>query len=624
MTTPAFPIVFADLPTGRNPMSTFDDAFADVLSGAYQQAMPASSITGVLATANGGEANVATRTAMAALDTTKSTVSYLMEAGRQGWFQWDSSDLSAKVTADPGQGIYVPPASASTGASGAWVRVEGPKGPIRVTWFGAKGDGSNDDTTPIQRAINLAKALNSVATPYFGYPEVFFPAGCYKVTSTITLTSTYGLKLRGEGGYTSSVIVLVASSTTLLQFTTYNYITIEDIGFMTGTISIVGGVPSVTIPATSGDRTNTCMAFSTNSGGTSFFETRVAIRGFDRAYSTVTSTVNGDNNIHNQCSYFSNNYIWYNSNTQAVLWAFNNCKGYFNQTCFYDPGTNLIVFGGDWINPGSFLKSSGASSLCGNILVLAARFETYQNIDPTSTPKWIELASGSYQPIVFRDCSARGGGSLAGKDSTSLAGLFTVTFDGGYFDGNFAVSANSSASGHMSRLELLGMDAEPTVVQTVFPGQGNTPINLVRRDKYGAYRNMQGLLSSQTTPGGPGVAGAQFRFSATINVSSSGKDLNFIPAAPYSWSLGRSSISFKTGTTNNIVLTIWLDNGKTTKVWEKTKAGILAGQELTINPDDFTNQAVLTSASNPLYFEATSAANMGIVTANINLNFDQL
>ena len=46
---------------------------------------------------------------------------YLQERGG-GVFIFDSSDLSANVTADTHQGIYIAPTSDATGASGAWVR----------------------------------------------------------------------------------------------------------------------------------------------------------------------------------------------------------------------------------------------------------------------------------------------------------------------------------------------------------------------------------------------------------------------------------------------------------------------------------------------------------------------
>lgn len=78
---------------------------------------------------------------------------HLSQAGRAGLFLFDSSNLSAKVSADTGQGLFVAPASAPTGASGAWVRQH--DGWLRPEWFGAAGDGAAND----QPAFD---ALNSV------------------------------------------------------------------------------------------------------------------------------------------------------------------------------------------------------------------------------------------------------------------------------------------------------------------------------------------------------------------------------------------------------------------------------------------------------------------------------
>lgn len=73
-------------------------------------------------------ATVASRAAMASLDTTQHQVTFLNEGvpnlyGRMGTFYWNSGNLSSQVGSDPQQGIYVPPATDATGASGAWVRV---------------------------------------------------------------------------------------------------------------------------------------------------------------------------------------------------------------------------------------------------------------------------------------------------------------------------------------------------------------------------------------------------------------------------------------------------------------------------------------------------------------------
>ena len=86
--------------------------------------------------AGGGGAGadiVADRTALAALAAVDGDAAYLAEDGREGHFTFYSvasfnarfgstPTLVAAVAADTLQGVYIAPASASTGASGAWVR----------------------------------------------------------------------------------------------------------------------------------------------------------------------------------------------------------------------------------------------------------------------------------------------------------------------------------------------------------------------------------------------------------------------------------------------------------------------------------------------------------------------
>ncbi len=98
----------------------------------------------------------ADRSAMSALATTVGTVQ-LGEAGREGAFVFDASDLSTEVTADTQQGVYVAPSTDSTGASGAWVRT----GYVYLTpeMFGCVGDGSTDDYTAWAGMVALVNAL---------------------------------------------------------------------------------------------------------------------------------------------------------------------------------------------------------------------------------------------------------------------------------------------------------------------------------------------------------------------------------------------------------------------------------------------------------------------------------
>jgi hypothetical protein len=104
---------------------------------------------------------------------------YLAEDGREGWFKFSTANLSAAVTSDPGQGVYVAPSTATSGASGAWVRVE--SHPLNVKWFGAVGDGVTNDQTAIQRAINYGFTLDAATLD--------FPIGVYLIGGSEDATS---------------------------------------------------------------------------------------------------------------------------------------------------------------------------------------------------------------------------------------------------------------------------------------------------------------------------------------------------------------------------------------------------------------------------------------------------
>lgn len=66
---------------------------------------------------------------------------------------------------------------------------------VSVKAYGATGDGSTDDTTAIQSAISAASF----------YP-IYFPAGTYRVTSTLTQgTSTDNIHIYGAGEFVSTI-----------------------------------------------------------------------------------------------------------------------------------------------------------------------------------------------------------------------------------------------------------------------------------------------------------------------------------------------------------------------------------------------------------------------------------
>lgn len=71
-------------------------------------------------------------------------------------------------------------------------------GIVNVKDYGAKGDGTSDDTAAIQRAIVYAESSGNL--------EVMFPGGTYRTTDTIVLQGTTGLHLIGYGAIIKAAI----------------------------------------------------------------------------------------------------------------------------------------------------------------------------------------------------------------------------------------------------------------------------------------------------------------------------------------------------------------------------------------------------------------------------------
>ena len=165
----------------------------------------------------------ASRAALAAFaGATKEAAVIWNEGGRNGLFRWSSANNAASVTADPSQGVYVPPASDTTGASGAWVRIFDNK-IFNVRWFGAVGDGATDDRAAIQAAIDLCGS--------FGV--VFLPPGTYRINAGLTLVSS-GQTLRGVGNLTSIIAANFATGNVLTignSVSPPENITVEDLHF---------------------------------------------------------------------------------------------------------------------------------------------------------------------------------------------------------------------------------------------------------------------------------------------------------------------------------------------------------------------------------------------------------
>jgi hypothetical protein len=150
------------------------------------------------AAAGGGTPTCATRTALSAATTGQAPVQ-LTEAGREGTFLFDSSNLSAKVGADPMQAIYVAPVSDPTGASGAWVR--GAITSLRPEWFGADPTGVADSLPAINAMLAYIAFENRNGSAFYrGARECLFAGASYFFSDTIDIKSTVHWRGFGSGG----------------------------------------------------------------------------------------------------------------------------------------------------------------------------------------------------------------------------------------------------------------------------------------------------------------------------------------------------------------------------------------------------------------------------------------
>lgn len=102
-------------------------------------------------------AEVSSISALQALNPNVTTYAIMTQGGRADTFIFNSANLSAQVANDPAHVFYVAPASAPTGASGAWVRQY--SGAFNLGWWGFVGDGVTDNS---QAMINWIVQCNTL------------------------------------------------------------------------------------------------------------------------------------------------------------------------------------------------------------------------------------------------------------------------------------------------------------------------------------------------------------------------------------------------------------------------------------------------------------------------------
>lgn len=103
---------------------------------------------------------------------------------------------------------------------------------VSVKDFGATGDGTTDDTTAIQAAVNASQA-------------VFFPVGTYKITAQITITKSTAFAMYGDG--IGNSILLWTNATGGFAITMANNTDSVTIDGLTLYTSYVGGGTALSI-----------------------------------------------------------------------------------------------------------------------------------------------------------------------------------------------------------------------------------------------------------------------------------------------------------------------------------------------------------------------------------------
>lgn len=91
---------------------------------------------------------------------------------------------------------------------------------VNVTWFGAKGDGTTDDTDAINAAI---EAMPSIANSYGGASGVlYFPAGRFITRGGHIIPANKRMQIRGDGTYITILNAMASANTDIMTIKSPN------------------------------------------------------------------------------------------------------------------------------------------------------------------------------------------------------------------------------------------------------------------------------------------------------------------------------------------------------------------------------------------------------------------
>lgn len=173
----------AGQPSRRPLTATFKRILIAAAAAVAALAGPAAALQGGPERPADNFPTVATAAALANEPAAVGAVRWLSDDSRHGIFKFGRGNFSAQVAADRYQGLYVAPASAPSGASGAWVRQF--HGPVFLSWFGV-ADGA---------AMNAARVESAIAL--LGSREYMLPVGQIHFDRDVYIRKA--ITLRGHG-----------------------------------------------------------------------------------------------------------------------------------------------------------------------------------------------------------------------------------------------------------------------------------------------------------------------------------------------------------------------------------------------------------------------------------------
>lgn len=396
-------------------------AWVVLMSSAMAAVVQAASTDAGLGELN-GVLQVATKTALKAL--TGGVVDVVRVQGRAsagdgggGDFRWTSSDVSASVTVDTAEAIYVPP-TGETGSDGAWVRII--EDYAQAAWWGVV-PGSVTVAT-FNEMISTVGALSSaVVGEAIEFDEDFY------IFNSKPAAIEAGVQLRGAG-----------SSLTVFQ-RNYSEAGGDDVGFITLEGDGANGAKLVGIQLRALDGT---------SGGTMLVEHTDDPAGF-HLYEDVVITYAG-----------SGTYVWaFQSdgvgNTTAGSQGMRDTRF---QDCFFFKGNGasggakinnaVNMRGSFWTNGNITITGGGASDSNSNTMNLHVQCLATLTVEKATSV----VISGSVQSLTFEstatNCAFIGvvtGGSFT-NSSTSCAVIAAT--------GGVSIPGNLTSGGQVSGASL--------------------------------------------------------------------------------------------------------------------------------------------------------------------------